>query len=154
MHSLVFALLLTTSSIDLSGYWLGESENRDRIFLTLRDDSGLYISLQQFLNDEEVEKWQYQFGNWSFEGNILKVNVIGGYSGGKMKLLKSCSGQEVTYELTSFDSRELIYKSYKSGEIYSVVNRVPQTDKDKISPSIIKQFKEKLVLHKNECQKI
>jgi hypothetical protein len=152
VHSLVLALLLTTSNIDLSGYWLGESENRDRIFLTLRDDSGLYISLQQFLNVEEVDKWQYQFGYWNVEGSKLKVNIIGGYSGGKMKLLKSCSGQEVAYELTFFETGKLNYKSYKSGEIYSVVNTVSQTDKDKISPSIIKKFKKKLMLHNNECQ--
>ncbi len=152
MHSLVLALLLTTTNIDLSGYWLGESENKDRIFLTLRDDSGVYISLQQFLNDEEVEKWQYQFGYWSVDGNTLKVNIIAGYSDGKVKLLKACSGREVNYEVTSFDSRKLNYKSYASGEIYSVINKVPQTDKDKISQNIINQFKEKLALHKNECQ--
>tara|TARA_R100000687_G_scaffold69493_1_gene58893 strand:- start:781 stop:1038 length:258 start_codon:yes stop_codon:yes gene_type:complete len=85
VHSLVLALLLTTTNIDLSGYWLGESADRDRIFLTLRDNSGVYISLQQFLSEKEVDKWQYQFGYWDIDGNTLKVNIIGGYSEGKMK---------------------------------------------------------------------
>ena len=152
MHSLVLALLLTTTNIDLSGYWLGESADRDRIFLTLRDNSGVYISLQQFLSEKEVDKWQYQFGYWDIDGNTLKVNIIGGYSEGKMKLLKSCFGREVNYEVTSFDNGQLNYRSEASGENYSVINKVPKADKDKISQDIINQFKEKLALYKNECQ--
>ena len=146
--------LVTNPIYDLSGYWVGMSNNeeQERKFLVYRANTGEYISLHQFIQNDVVKHWQIHFGHWELTGHKLKVRHVGFYNADELRTY-ACHKMPVDlYTVHSLRNGKMIYKSEQSGEVYAANHTNSLETLDKLSAHNVKVFKKGIKMHSEECQ--
>lgn len=152
MYLLLLAFFSSAVVTDVTGYWIGETEDKNRLFLTFRGIDGTYASLQQKLNEGKVEQWHIQFGYWELASNEISTSIVGMHSEDGTKVLSACVSPKVTYSIDTLGNDILRYTSKKSGTTYSTKRSTVEQDNEKISNQTLEFIRDKLAKHKEVCE--
>lgn len=152
MYLFLLAFFSSAVVTDVTGYWIGETEDKNRLFLTYRGIDGTYASLQQKLNEGEVEQWHIQFGYWELVSNEISTSIVGVHNEAGTKVLSECVGPKVVYSIDTLDKNNLRYTSKNSGTTYSTKRSVIEQDNEKISAQTLEFIRNKLAQHKEVCE--